>query len=135
MKFVSLLFCLILVVSINASDNFWCLKRTRSTNDCEVCYNSDLVDGKCTCTKILGCQYIGKDGKCIQCESDFYLAYQPAKKEEQCIRVTKYNIVDQCARYSQLSDNTVTCKACQMGYMPAGGRNVCWVSTAGKCAQ
>ena len=94
MKTVCLIFCLSLAVSVNASENFWCVSAISplQTKDvvCTVCYNSDVSESKCTGRKVNGCKIVyanGGDSIC-DCDDGFYLDYvgypQSTPVDQQC---------------------------------------------------
>ena len=127
MKTVCLIFCLSLIVSINAADNYWCVFTSYNHADvCLVCYNSDLVQGKCTGRKVPGCMLVTRNSEIndptCQCDPGYYGSYNdptnPTPTDDQCKVVPQENIVNNCASYYKGQDGTVKCSSCKRGYMP-----------------
>ena len=125
MKLVYLLVCLSLVARIYASDDYWCIfYKFNSDKECQTCYNSDVVGGKCTGRKVPGCKIIyslGYSSNCQQCSEGFYSFDWDGvdrKVDEQCKPVSQADLVDNCVGYAKSQNGGIYCKECGRRYKP-----------------
>ena len=135
MKLLVLLFCLCLLKSLNASEDFWCVFKSPYTGmQCNACYNSEIKDYKCTGVKIEGCvlteQWFG-DIHCSVCEQGYYSRMYVQKI---CKKVPQDKLVENCTVYEITEeDQRILCKSCGRGFMPSITQDKCIVSDQTPC--